>query len=1459
MSNTQKPALLRSACVAALLLLVQVAHNGYAALTDIANAPLFTSSDSSVHSNILFYLDDSGSMNDDFLPDDAPQSGSGAYGYRSYQCNGVAYNPSIVYKPPVDYTGASYPDAVFTAAYPNGFNRTGGTTNLTNAYYYAYNTYTGSPKALNYAYTAAAVLDKTSTFYTECTTPTSTTPSVFTQVTMTAASADAQNYANWYQYYRTRLLMMKTAVGLAFSDVDAKYRVGFNVINNKTTDSTLVSKSSKTSFLDPKEFDSAQKKLFYNNLYATVASPSTPLRGALSQAGQYYAHMAIGQTVDPVQYSCQKNYTILSTDGYWNTGTESTTAPKYGPYQLDNDTNVGQQDGNLARPWYDGSSTTSTTKTTWTTTNKTTSTVVTPVTNTWNSSYKSSVTTTYSGYTHNTYSLGTKASAITLGKSPIVSVAPCSTLVSGSCTITVTTNSNHGLSTGSLVTLANFVPNAYNGTFPITNTGTKTFTFTLGSIPAAVSTSGTLAAGSCPSGQGILTTQPQTGTNTGTDVTTFTTPWTRVDTSSVVTTTTTTTPYTETVIVVNGVTTSDVTVAGKVSTSSSTAAAVVTAGTASSGTTGTSVAVGTPGTITWTNSGAASTSCAASVPSPSPSATTPYTSTSASVPFGATTPTNSTVVKSNGTPGAAVVDTVSGYPSDSTHVAGTPVVVASGGSTDSLADVAMYYWKTDLRNSSLKNCTGANGVDVCTDNVPADKKSTNPRLSPDTATWQHMTTFTLGLGNSGVLQYTPSYQTQDSGDYYSLATGTKDWPTPTGNATNIDDLWHAGVNGHGLFFSASEPNGLILSLKTALDTIKATLGSASAAATSTLQPVQGDNAIYVAQFTSAKWFGDVVSQTIDPSTGAISTTPTWSAQTQLDAATPSARVIKYFNGSTLQDFTYANLKTDSLNGNFDKFCSKTGVGGSAKPIQCYAGTSTNIALANDGANLVDYLRGDKTYSNDAVFRARDHILGDIINASPLYVGQPGFQYTEHSYATFAATARSKVVYAAANDGMLHAFDKDTGNEKWAFIPSLVIPNIYKLADTNYPSNHTYFVDGSPVAGDIYVNGAWKTILVGGLGAGGRGYYALDITNPESPKFLWEFTNSNDGDLGLTYGKPIITKISNGSNNPDSWVVMFTSGYNNVSSGDGNGHLYVLNANTGAIAKDKNGNTLKLDTMVGGSPVGSSTTPSGLAQINNYVVSDVDNTTKFVYGGDLLGNVWRFDINSLLQAKPTANRLAQLKVGSTLQTITAKPSLAQVTYNGANYNVLYIGTGKYLGMSDLTNTDKQSIYAIKDNWNTTDWGDVRTATSPAMVVQTASLANTGTTITGTGQTVDWATKMGWYMDLIGSGERVTVNPQLVLNTLYVGTNTPNSDACNAGGVAWLYKLNIGNGAPISSAANSEVAVKIGNVLIVGMTNVQLQSKNVASVVTRSDGTVSTEIGAQPTTAGPPHKTSWRILH
>ncbi|RBA24857.1 type IV pilus assembly protein PilY1 [Herminiimonas fonticola] len=1234
-----------------LFALMLVGYGAHAAETDIANAPLASSSVDVVKPNVMFILDDSGSMAWDYSPDAAGNFDDDEYGSRSNHCNGMYYNPAVTYTPPVNADGTSFADASFTAALPNGLNAatsgSGGANNpvnLNNSYYF---TYSGATKALGFTYNSSENVDTSTTFYKECDSDVGSNPGngKFTKVTITTASAAAlkTNFANWYSYYRTRILAMKTAAGRAFKAVGSSYRVGYSTISYTGTD------SGNAEFLKIADFDVTQKASFYTKLYNAVPSGGTPLRAALSKAGRIYAGKLLTGTDDPVQYSCQQNFTILSTDGYWNGDAG---------YQLDGTTDVGNQDATELRPMYDG-------------------TVVTNVSYT-------TATVTFSG------SSNTLVSGIVVNGTQIMS---------GS--INDSSNSN----TVASRTAALISKNGYTATV-----------------------SGNVVTIKAPTALGAITYTP-------------------------------------------------------------------------------------------------------------------------------------------------VVTKTGGMTATATAFSTAPSVVTSGGVSNSLADVAAYYYNTDLRTTALGNCTGALGgsADVCENNVLGS--------GLDNKGSQHMTTFTLGLGLNGLLQYSEDYLGGGSADYEAIKNATKDWPVPEADKpTAVDDLWHAAVNGRGSYFSAQTPDTLIKGITKVLTSAKAREGSGVAAATSNLEPVAGDNFLFLAMYRTVFWDGDLEAKTIDPSTGAIADTASWSAQTKLDTrvtATADTRTIYTYSGlvadtNKLKPFTWARL-TEDEQAYFNSMCAPT-----VRLSQC----SDSIGGPNlttiqrgliPGENLLKFIRGQNAYEDQAgnanpIYRDREHVLGDMIGSQPVYVKAPPFVYVDANYDAYKTHQKDRLgmVYVAANDGMLHAFDAtigqaDSGTEKWAYIPPMVLPNLYKLADKNYPANHQYYVDGAPTVGDICPNAGlitpttctkneWKTILVGGLNAGGKGYYALDITDPGNPKALWNFTDANDVDLGYSYGNPVITKRLDGT-----WVVVFTSGYNNhTGSGDGEGHLYVLNADTGVLLS-------KLDTNVG-----DTTTPSGLAKINAWIDSLSDNTAKRFYGGDLLGNVWRFDPDDRIA--PTGNKvtlLAELGNVSPIgtQSVTIKPELTEVASAGVSYPVVNVATGRYLGISDLTNTSIQSIYSLKDNLTETGLGKVRTA--GVLVQQTLTTSADGSTRTTSSNAVDWASKSGWYMDLNpgnkSPGERVNVDMQQQLGLLTVAGNVPKNDACTPGGYAWIYSLDFKTGQFVEGATGN-VAGRRQAGLVAGMKTLKLNTGKTVTLITDTGGTITVmdDPSSNPGSGNGARRVSWREL-
>ncbi|MBT9456890.1 MAG: PQQ-binding-like beta-propeller repeat protein [Burkholderiaceae bacterium] len=1479
-----------------------------AGTTDIATAPLFTTATTKVKPNIMFVLDDSGSMAWDYMPDSAnnfqlrpDQNGSAEYGKRTSQCNGLAFNPVAAdapYAPPMNADGTEqaagsldfltagdpvnetdYPTTVaavsivssgaltvkvtsgsraaswffvgqvvtvYSSSSPSKYmvakvtSWDFGTGNLVlnvamavgsgsladpvvaegapaNQVYY---TYSGSQKALDFQYPANK-LTTTSTFYKECNSDLGVAPgnAVFTAQIVTPSSTEAQRYANWNAYYRTRMLLMKTSVSRAFKDMDDKFRIGFTTIGEKG-----VTEGNK--HLDIRDFAAKQKESFYTKLMATNPGGSTPLRGSLSKVGRYYAKKISGQTYDPVQYSCQKNFTILSTDGYWNTGLESDT---YGPLALDGVATVGQQDGGATlRPMFDGGTVTTTTTETWTKTDSWERTTVTPQNNVSTSTSSTTTRTPTMGWTNKTYTL-----VKTLGNS---SVTRCASgdYSGGKCTITVKTSSNHGFVTGNTVTIRG-VGTPYDGTFTITRKDSNEYYYTLTGLlarPNSPSSTGVTdpSNSGCPAGQGkqveTVTTYDDVEVLKRTTKTTTTTP---VSISTLVERLTTTTPMTRKIIVVNGVQSSDTTTAGATSSPVVTPVSGPTVTPVSSEPVVTNVPTDVKTNEQTTPIVTSSTSgCVSSKTDDKLSSGSPTTSGSTSP---ATTPVTTGPTLTNGTP---VITSTTPVATDGSKTSNTSSST-SGANSDTLADVAMYYYQSDLRTDALDNCIGALGTSVCENNVTA--------IGKDNARWQHMSTFTLSLGMNGTLQFDVNYDTDPKTDFLAITQGSKNWPAPgdDAGAVNIDDLWHAAVNGRGRYFSAVDPASLISSLKAALNTISAATGASSAAATSTLQPVEGDNGVYIAQFRSSEWTGDLRAYEINTKTGVIPTSTIdaqgnrvdlhkWSAAAQI---TPSTRgTIRYFkkgsgNAGTLREFTYTNLTADGLNGLFDNVCSKPAT---AQLSQCSGLSDAAKAVVNSGANMVDFLRG-QTHTE---YRTRNQVLGDIVNSSPVYVGVPGFAYTENGYGTFKSSQKDRLptLYVGANDGMLHAINAATGQERWAYIPSMVMPNMYKLGDQYYESKHQYFVDATPTAGDIYTaDGSWKTILVGGLNAGGRGYYALDITDPLNPVALWEFTND---DLGLSYGNPIITKRKDGT-----WVVAFTSGYNNVSPGDGGGHLFVLNAETGALLK-------KVSTGAGATD-----TPSGLGRLNGWVEFDTENLTKRFYAGDLLGNVWRFDIDDLIEPKSSALKLAELLVEGVPQSITVAPQLAEVEFHGSRFPVVYVGTGRYLGKTDVTTTGQQSIYAIKDSLGATGLGDVRAGDT--LVPQTVTATSVRKVIAG--NPVDWSSKNGWYVDLVTAGERVNVDMQLAFNILTVAGNVPGTTATDcteaSSGTSWIYQLNVATGKGDAEFLSTMVA---------GLSTVQMSNGTGLTIITKTDASQPGSKAIEPALlgAGAARRSSWREL-
>ena len=561
------------------------------------------------------------------------------------------------------------------------------------------------------------------------------------------------------------------------------------------------------------------------------------------------------------------------------------------------------------------------------------------------------------------------------------------------------------------------------------------------------------------------------------------------------------------------------------------------------------------------------------------------------------------------------------------------------GYKNTLADIAWFYYEKDL-NKNL-----------------ADHVPTNPY---DNATHQHMVTYTVGFGVVGENNpddYNADLKHKDTGDYIV-------WPDPGKDSApqKVDDLWHAAVNGRGQFLNSSNPKELVTALKSVMKDIERRVFSASGVAINgdeVYQRLQPDLLMFQASYSSEGWTGEVKAFKVNEFNGTVDTlNPKWSASEMLTSRVQSGgwdnRLIVTHNGKHVASpgipFRYDNL-TDTQLSLLDAD---------------YAPDNTTKVR-----NIINYLHGDTSEEarKGGALRNRFSVLGDIVHSAPVF--------------------KNGILYAGANDGMLHAFDVHTGKELFAYVPNLVFANLSALASLNY--SHQYYVDLNPAIEDVFLSGVKTTMLVGGLGKGGRGYFALDVTGftPDTPPateielvdhVMWEypdeFTPSTEvNHLGYSFSKVSVVQ----SNDPTKpWIVIFGNGYN---SADGHAVLFILDPATGELLK-------LIDTQVG--DCNGLSTPVA-------VDVDYDNKVDYVYAGDLKGNLWKFDLSSI----DSYNWKVAYEEGGTPkplfktpgQPITTKPS---VMFHCEKHGyIVTFGTGKYLGLSDLTDTSRQSVYGIWD--------------------------------------------------------------------------------------------------------------------------------------------------------------------
>ncbi|HET8552656.1 MAG TPA: PilC/PilY family type IV pilus protein [Gammaproteobacteria bacterium] len=582
----------------------------------------------------------------------------------------------------------------------------------------------------------------------------------------------------------------------------------------------------------------------------------------------------------------------------------------------------------------------------------------------------------------------------------------------------------------------------------------------------------------------------------------------------------------------------------------------------------------------------------------------------------------------------------------------------------------------------------------------------------------------------------------------------------------------------------------------------ANLTTTAAAVNST--GLRSDTVVYQGQFESQDQYGDwtgnlyaypVASDgTVDTSAGSAN----WSAQTQLDAANwDTGRNIVTWDPAASQGVPFRSTSITSTND---------------------LGQAILPSGGTELADILKYLRGDplEEQRNGGNYRSRAHILGDIVDSNPLFIGAPRMYISDTSYLTFqsAHKDRTPMIYVGANDGFLHAFNAATGNELFAFAPYAVLGTLSDLTEPSYNSGHRFYVDGSPTASDVqFADGTWHTVLAGGLDHGGQGIYALDVTDPDTmtsesavaSKVLWEddSTTSDFGTLGYTYSQPQIGDVclaydsTTGECTADKWVMVFGSGYNNS---DGQPYLYIVNAQTGALFA-------KLDLCSGDSSACNTTLANG-ASTPALVSSSGSPFDDTVYIGDLQGNLWRVNLNcsgssTSVSCSPADTLLFKTQtIGGASQPITTQPLVSFHPGHPALAGLMvYFGTGRFLGNPDLTDITTQSFYGV---WDKDPATRPSTAVTRSELVQQVISDITTTTPDGVSVTartvthnkIDWSQKSGWYMDLPEAGERVITDPRLdkgrLIFTTYIPSATQSSTQCEAGGQSWLMVLNYKNG-------------------------------------------------------------------
>jgi type IV pilus assembly protein PilY1 len=696
----------------------------------------------------------------------------------------------------------------------------------------------------------------------------------------------------------------------------------------------------------------------------------------------------------------------------------------------------------------------------------------------------------------------------------------------------------------------------------------------------------------------------------------------------------------------------------------------------------------------------------------------------------------------------------------------TPRAPFQDSQSNTLADIAFHYWITDARTDL---------PDLLKPYVPykaGETLSANEYWDPrnDPGTWQRMTSFFVGLGLGGWLT-SPQWMgstyagTASPPDGYNALAGNTAWPTlASGLSGYVYDLWHAALNSRGQFYSADSSEALVDAFDDMRNRIAEREAGATAAAGTSLQ-LQADTKMYATQFSSARWDGTLTAYSLDAN-GAPLPTPAWTTDSTFRPSSTGPTSFRIF----------ARGASGSLVAVTD-----TGSGLPAAVLTALDAEAARIGRTRQA--LLKWVLGD---ASDPSLRARSRLMGAVINSAPVFEGGRDYGYgvTRWSDATpidgpvYAEYLKRKrkgdatntpkpTVYVGSNDGMLHAFNGETGAHRFSYMPTPVFNRIGNRAQVGGP--HVWMVDGQIAVHDVHETGVgWRTILIASMGAGARGLFALDVTDPDNPVLKWEWFPADD-DLGFVTGEPVIARARSGE-----WVVTFGNGYGSVSN---RSVLYVLNALTGVQLRK-----IVADT--------NTTEANGLS--SPALLYLPGKLLAYAYAGDLRGNLWRFDIGSTSSVADWkldfGNQplfVATVPGTSTRQPITAKIRIATDRTKG---RVLLFGTGRLFADGDQAVKSTQSVYGIFDRP-----AGSGTATRANLTLQKILSESAGQrTLSTTAPATDSA---GWVIDLgtgtigpTGSGERVVTPisylPEVSLAVVSSLAPIASSDPCSSESNTWM---------------------------------------------------------------------------